>query len=66
MCTLSTFLSSLVYTFIPESPKFLMTAGRNDEALRIMQKVFSVNTGKPMEEFPVRYLYFKAIFKNIN
>ncbi|CAH1105959.1 unnamed protein product [Psylliodes chrysocephalus] len=61
MCTLSTFLSSLVYTFIPESPKFLMTAGRNDEALRIMQKVFSVNTGKPMEEFPIKALEEEVI-----
>lgn len=38
---------------MPESPKFLMTMGRNKEALEVFQKVFSINTGKNKEEYPV-------------
>lgn len=42
--------------FLPESPKFLMTAGRNKDALNVFQKVYSKNTGKPLENYPVKTL----------
>lgn len=40
--------------FLPESPKFLMTVGRNKEALEVFQKVYTLNTGKSKEDFPVQ------------
>lgn len=42
--------------FLPESPKFLMTAGRNKDALKIFQTVYSKNTGKPPEAYPIEVL----------
>lgn len=41
---------------MPESPKFLMTAGRNEEALRIFKRVYAMNNGKPEENYPVKAL----------
>lgn len=41
---------------MPESAKFLMTAGRNEDALKIFQKVYSDNTGQPPEKYPVKAL----------
>lgn len=39
--------------FLPESPKFLMTTGRNEKALTIFRKVYRINTGEPEDSFPV-------------
>lgn len=44
---------SIAFMFMPESPKFLMTTGRNKKALEVFQTVYSFNTGKPPETFPV-------------
>lgn len=39
--------------FFPESPKFLMTQGRNDEAMAIFKRMFTMNTGKSPDQYPV-------------
>lgn len=39
--------------FFPESPKFLMSQGRNDEALRVFQTIFQINTGRLRADYPV-------------
>ncbi|XP_033149199.1 synaptic vesicle glycoprotein 2C isoform X3 [Drosophila busckii] len=36
----------------PESPKFLLEQGESDEALNILVKMFTNNTGKQREEYP--------------
>jgi hypothetical protein len=38
--------------FIPESPKFLMSRGQNDAALKIFQKIHRMNIGNGAE-YPV-------------
>lgn len=43
-------------SLFPESPKFLMSRGRNSEALEIFQTVFSINTGRPKCEYPVKII----------
>ncbi|CAG9765151.1 unnamed protein product [Ceutorhynchus assimilis] len=53
---LPAFLSGIVFTFCPESPKFLMTCGENEKALEIFRKVYSVNTGNPPESYPIKSL----------
>ncbi|KAK9879264.1 hypothetical protein WA026_004113 [Henosepilachna vigintioctopunctata] len=49
-------LAGLIFIFLPESPKFLMTTGKNDEALAVFQMVYSMNTGKPGNTFPITKL----------
>lgn len=40
---------------LPESPKFLMSRGRNDEALKVFRKMFAMNKGLPEDQYPVRH-----------
>jgi hypothetical protein len=54
----------LVYT-MDESPKFLMAVGRHKEALNVFRKIYSQNTGKPPESYPVSIQY-TCKYKNIN
>ncbi|CAB3235115.1 unnamed protein product [Arctia plantaginis] len=49
-------LTGLAFLCLPESPKFLMSRGRNEEALAIFRTIYKWNTGKPAEEFPVKTL----------
>ncbi|XP_045483775.1 synaptic vesicle 2-related protein-like isoform X2 [Harmonia axyridis] len=49
-------LSGIIFMFLPESPKFLMSMGRNEEALKVFQMMFKMNTGKPVEMYPIRNL----------
>lgn len=53
MCALPSLFSSVAHSFLPESPKFLMTMGKNKEALEIFKRIYSLNTGKPKETYPV-------------
>lgn len=57
------FLAGCCIYFFDESPKFLMSSGRRDEALRVFQRVYSINTGNPPETYPVRVL---PKFSNFN
>lgn len=57
ICALPALISSIGFWFMPESPKFLMTTGENERALRIFQKVYAFNTGKHPETYPVSYFF---------
>uniref|UniRef100_A0A6P7G9H6 Synaptic vesicle glycoprotein 2B-like n=1 Tax=Diabrotica virgifera virgifera TaxID=50390 RepID=A0A6P7G9H6_DIAVI len=60
ICASMTIISGILYMFLPESPKYLMSMGRNRAALVVMRKVYSKNTGKPQEDFPVKKLVNEA------
>lgn len=56
-CSLPGFLSGLLMIFLlPESPKFLLTMGRDDEAIDVLKTMYRWNTGRPKSEFRVKYL----------
>ncbi|XP_045496971.1 synaptic vesicle glycoprotein 2A-like isoform X2 [Colias croceus] len=48
--------TGLAFFFLPESPKFLMSRGRNEEALAIFKKIYVLNTGKSADSYPVKVL----------
>lgn len=56
VCSIPSFLASFVYMLMPESPKFLMSVGRNKEALHVFRNIYSVNTGLSPETYTVRAL----------
>ncbi|PNF37878.1 hypothetical protein B7P43_G07402 [Cryptotermes secundus] len=56
MSAIPSFLTGCCICFFDESPKFLMSCGRRDEALRVFQRVYSINTGNPPETYPVKSL----------
>ncbi|XP_050083648.1 uncharacterized protein LOC126570149 isoform X2 [Anopheles aquasalis] len=48
-------LSGTCVLFLPESPKFLMSKGRNEQALAIFRRLHTINTGG-RQEFPIKVL----------
>ncbi|CAG9858657.1 unnamed protein product [Phyllotreta striolata] len=55
-CAFPPLMASVLFSFMPESPKFLMSVGKNEEALQVFQKVFSSNCGKLKNDFPIKHL----------
>lgn len=47
------FITGVVYMFFPESPKYLMSKGRNDEALKVFKRVYEINTSEDECYYPV-------------
>lgn len=37
-------LNTLAFTFLPESPKFLLTMNKPDEALDVLRVMYEINT----------------------
>lgn len=44
---------TLIMSRYPESPKFLASQGKTDEALAILRKIYAANTGRNEDEYPV-------------
>ncbi|KOB69050.1 SV2-like protein 1 [Operophtera brumata] len=47
-------IAAFLLSFGPESPKFLMSQGKHDEALKVLQTIYAGNKGKSPEDYPVR------------
>lgn len=56
ICSLPAFLGCLAIFAFPESPRFLLLKGRREEALEIFKKIYSINTGKPPDTYPIKDL----------
>jgi len=54
ICSLPEFLACIALFAFPESPRFLILKGRHDEALNVFKKIYSLNTGKDPDTYPVR------------
>ncbi|XP_029157269.1 synaptic vesicle glycoprotein 2C-like [Nylanderia fulva] len=61
--SLPIFIIAMITLMYPESPKFLVSQGKTDEALAIMQKIYAVNTGRDKSEFPVKELLSDAVLE---
>lgn len=51
-----TLLGGVLNIFLPESPKFLMSQGRNEDALKSLRIVYAMNKRKPKSSYPVNEL----------
>ncbi|KRK03385.1 uncharacterized protein Dyak_GE24671, isoform B [Drosophila yakuba] len=49
-------ISGLIFCSMPESPRFLMAQGRNEEALQAFKQIYHVNTRKPKDSYPIKAL----------
>ncbi|KAI5645833.1 major facilitator superfamily domain-containing protein [Phthorimaea operculella] len=49
-------LAAVLYWYLPESPKFVLSHGNEKKALKILKKMYRINTGKPEETFPMSSL----------
>lgn len=55
VCSLSSLFSFLILCFLPESPKFVLSQGKQAEAYKILQKMNRINNGKKstLEKFEI-------------
>ncbi|XP_066906782.1 synaptic vesicle glycoprotein 2B isoform X3 [Halyomorpha halys] len=53
ICSIPSFLVAGLLYFLPESPKFLISSGKSEEALKVFQHIYNKNTGKPEENYPI-------------
>jgi hypothetical protein len=45
LCALPSFLVSFCLVFFPESPKFLLSKGKDSQALMVFRRMYSINNG---------------------
>lgn len=53
ICSLPAVLLGLWLFWFPESPKFLLECGEYDQALEILRRMFTINTGHDSISYPV-------------
>lgn len=41
--------NAIVFSYLPESPKFLLAKNRKDEALDVLRRIYAFNTGSPKD-----------------
>lgn len=63
LCSSAALISALVLLPFGESPKFLMSVGRRDEALAQFQRIYACNTGNPPNSFPATTLVDEPALK---
>ncbi|CAG5099480.1 Similar to Sv2b: Synaptic vesicle glycoprotein 2B (Mus musculus) [Cotesia congregata] len=56
ICAAPSFIVAGLLLLLPESPKYLLSRGRYDEALNIFRNIYAINTGKPRESYTVKEL----------
>lgn len=48
-CSLPSLISGFAVMLLPESPKFLMSRGHNDAAMKVFNHIHKVNNGNNVE-----------------
>nr|QHN70673.1 MFS transporter 5 [Limenitis arthemis astyanax] len=54
--SLPSFLVAALLFLLPESPKFLITTGRHEDALEVFRGIYMMNTGRDKELYPVKQI----------
>uniref|UniRef100_A0A1I8PT04 Major facilitator superfamily (MFS) profile domain-containing protein n=1 Tax=Stomoxys calcitrans TaxID=35570 RepID=A0A1I8PT04_STOCA len=66
ICGLPSLICGLALIALPESPKFLMSQGRNMEALKAFQKIYFFNTRQPKNTYPIQHLIEEVPTRDTN
>lgn len=56
VCALPSFLVGFLLFYLPESPKFLLSRGKHEKAMAVFRGIYTANTGKPGNQYPVQTL----------
>jgi MFS transporter, VNT family, synaptic vesicle glycoprotein 2 len=54
--SLPSFIVAALLFLLPESPKFLISSGRHEDALEVFRSIYLMNTGRSKEEYPVKQI----------
>lgn len=58
LCTSSVnLLNAILFSVLPESPKFLLAMDRKEEALQVLSRIYAMNTGQPKEVYYKKFLW---------
>ncbi|XP_072929448.1 synaptic vesicle glycoprotein 2C-like [Epargyreus clarus] len=49
-------ITGITFVVLPESPKFLMSRGRNEEALKVFRSIYALNSRQPAENYTITRL----------
>lgn len=60
VCSIPSFVVAILLYFLPESPKFLLSQGKHDEAMAVFHRIYTVNTGRPADTYPVKRLLHQS------
>ncbi|XP_012261859.1 synaptic vesicle glycoprotein 2B [Athalia rosae] len=61
ICAVPSFVVAGLLMLLPESPKYLLSRGRQQEALEIFRRIYAINTGNARETYQVKELIFDDI-----
>ncbi|CAL7948214.1 unnamed protein product [Xylocopa violacea] len=61
ICAAPSFIVAGLLLLLPESPKYLLSCGRYEEALNIFRGIYAINTGKPRDTYMVKELILDDI-----
>lgn len=64
VCSIPSFIVAGLLLYLPESPKFLLSQGKFDEALAIFRGIYVTNTGNSADQYPVKELLLDEQLKN--
>lgn len=46
-------VAGFLLCFLPESPKYYLSKNQDHHAIQVLQKIFTINTGKPRKVYPI-------------
>lgn len=64
VCSIPSFVVAGLLLYLPESPKFLLSQGKFEEALAIFRGIYVTNTGKSADLYPVKELLIDEQLRN--
>jgi len=62
---LPSLLVAVALVFMPDSPRFLLCKGREDETLGVLRRIYFTNTGKDRASYPVTSLQVERVSPHI-
>ncbi|XP_033741474.1 synaptic vesicle glycoprotein 2C-like isoform X1 [Pecten maximus] len=60
ICTFPSLSSAALFFLMPESPKFLLTVGKEEQAVAVLKKVYEVNNPKALLPFDVESIVLSS------